>query len=207
MSERAQLERGLRLLGLEASAAQVEALLAYLVLLAKWNRVYNLTAVRDSQDMVSHHLLDSLAVLPHLTCARLADIGSGAGLPGIPLAIMRPQMEVVSIETVDKKCAFQTQARIALGLKNFSTRHVRVEDLRDDGAYDGVISRAFSEISQFVKLSGHLLSTEGYLYAMKGVYPLDEIASLPAGFEVERVIQLEVPDLAAARHLVLIHRR
>lgn len=207
MTATLQLDQGLEALGLTASAAQRDALLSYLALLAKWNRTYNLTALRDERKMVSHHLLDSLAVLPHLACTRLLDVGSGGGLPGVVLAIMRPELEVVSVETVDKKCRFQTQAKIELGLKNFSVKHARVENLADAQGFDGIISRAFSELALFVQLTRHLVTTKGYLYAMKGVYPLDEIAGVPADFSVERVLELKVPELEAARHLVILHRQ
>ena len=207
MSAARQLEYGLAKLGITATQAQQAALLSYLQLLAKWNRVYNLTALRDERLMVSHHLIDSLAVLPHIQCARLADVGSGGGLPGVVLAIMRPDLEVVSIEAVDKKCSFQTQVKIELGLKNFHVKHARIECVCDDKGFDGIISRAFSDVAQFATLSAHLLATKGYLYAMKGVYPLDEISNLPAPFFVEQVIQLEVPDVDAARHLLIINRQ
>ena len=206
MSAAGQLERGLVALGIPATEQQKSALLGYLALLAKWNRVYNLTAVRDEAQMVSHHLLDSLAVLPHLPCSRLLDVGSGGGLPGIVIAIMRPELQVVSVEAVDKKCSFQTQAKIELELKNFTVKHARIENVQDEYGFDGVISRAFSEINLFANCTQHLLATKGYLYAMKGVYPLDEIANLPEGFAVDRVIKLEVPELDAARHLVIIQR-
>ncbi|MEY3200486.1 MAG: hypothetical protein RIR70_36 [Pseudomonadota bacterium] len=200
------LEQGIAALGIAVTQPQKEALLHYLSLLAKWNRVYNLTAVREASQMVSHHLLDSLAVLPHLPCKRLLDVGSGGGLPGIVLAIMRQDLQVVSVEAVDKKCSFQTQVKIALGLKNFTVKHARVENLGDDQGYDGIISRAFSDLAQFASLTQALVATKGYLYAMKGVYPLDEIARLPEGFAVDRVIKLEVPGLGAERHLVIIQR-
>ena len=206
MSAANQLERGLVALGISATEQQKTALLGYLALLAKWNRVYNLTAVRDEAQMVSHHLLDSLAVLPHLSCGRLLDVGSGGGLPGVVIAIMRQDLQVVSVEAVDKKCSFQTQAKIELGLKNFTVKHARIENVQDEYGFDGVISRAFSEINLFANCTQHLLATKGYLYAMKGVYPLDEIANLPEGFAVDRVIKLEVPELDAARHLVIIQR-
>jgi 16S rRNA (guanine527-N7)-methyltransferase len=207
MSAPQQLARGLHALGIEASETQQHALLAYLALLAKWNRVYNLTAIREEALMVTHHLLDALAVLSHVACSRLLDVGSGAGLPGIVLAIMRPDLEVVSVEAVDKKCSFQMQAKAELGLKNFQVRHARIEQLAEAPAFDGIISRAFSELECFVAVSQHLLATKGYLYAMKGVYPSAEIEKLPEAFVVDRVIQLEVPELHAARHLLIIQRR
>ncbi|HQZ03786.1 MAG TPA: 16S rRNA (guanine(527)-N(7))-methyltransferase RsmG [Thauera sp.] len=206
-----QLVEGIAALGLALPEETVERLLAFGELLLKWNKVYNLTAIRSSQDVITHHLLDALAVLPHL-CAvnRLADIGSGGGLPGIVLAIVRPGLIVNSIETVGKKASFQQQARIELGLGNFSVINKRVEQVTADalpaGAADGVISRAFSSLADFVTLSGHLLAEDGALYAMKGLHPADELAALPAGWALAESHVLSVPGLDAERHLLVIRR-
>ncbi|MCZ2174763.1 MAG: 16S rRNA (guanine(527)-N(7))-methyltransferase RsmG, partial [Burkholderiales bacterium] len=176
-------------------------------LLGKWNKVYNLTALRDEEQVISHHLLDSLAVLPQLSAAkRLADIGSGGGLPGIPLAIARPDLEVALVETSQKKSAFQQQAKIELGLANVSVHCTRVEAWRPAEKFDAVISRAFSDLAEFVKLSGHLLAEGGALLAMKGVHPYEEIAQLPAGWRVAEVVPLQVPGVEGARHLVRVTR-
>lgn len=208
MKSEAQLARGLAALGLDLPPAAQEQLLAFAALLGKWNRVYNLTALRDAQQVISHHLLDSLAVLPHLGAAkRLADIGSGGGLPGIPLAIARPQLQVALVEASQKKSAFQQQAKIELGLANVSVHCVRVEAWRAEEKFDVVISRAFSDLAEFVKLSGHLLAAGGALLAMKGVYPYEEIAGLPAGWRVAEVTPLQVPGVAGARHLVRVVRQ
>jgi 16S rRNA (guanine527-N7)-methyltransferase len=187
---------------LELPAKVEETLSSYLALLAKWNRTYNLTAIRDEQQMVTHHLLDSLAVLPHLeSVATLADIGSGAGLPGIPLAICRPEMQLASVESNQKKAAFQQQAKIELGLANVSVHCQRVEDFQ--GLFDVVISRAFSDLPSFVRLAGHLSHR---LFAMKGLYPETEVEQLPDGWHVGQVARLDVPGLDAERHLVILER-
>lgn len=207
----AQLAEGIAGLGLVLTQETVDRLLAFGELLLKWNKVYNLTAIRSPQELVTHHLLDALAVLPHLAAVnRLADIGSGGGLPGVVLAIVRPGLIVTSIEAVGKKASFQQQAKIELGLGNFGVLHRRVEQVRGDalpgGAADGVISRAFSSLGDFVALSGHLVAEGGALYAMKGLRPDAEIAALPAGWTVSAIQPLEVPGLGAERHLLVIRR-
>jgi 16S rRNA (guanine527-N7)-methyltransferase len=207
MSQAGMLARGLAALGIDLPEQARERLLAYAALLLKWNKVYNLTAIRDPREIVTHHLLDSLAVLPHLGAVRtLADVGSGGGLPGIALAIARPELVVTSIETVSKKVSFQQQAKIELALANFTPLWARVEALRPAAPFDGVISRAFAELADFVHLAGHLVSPEGRLYAMKGVYPGEEIAALPAGWGVDASIELQVPELSAERHLIVLKR-
>lgn len=207
MNSTEQLARGIAALGLDLSPAAQEKLLAFAALLGKWNKVYNLTALRDEEQVVSHHLLDSLAVLPHLGKAkRLADIGSGGGLPGIPLAIARPDLQVALVESSQKKSAFLQQARIELGLANVSVLCERVEAWQPEEKCDVVISRAFSDLAEFVRLSGHLLAEGGALLAMKGVHPYEEIAQLPAGWRVAEVIPLQVPGVEGARHLVRVER-
>ena len=206
-----QLADGIAALGLAPPQETVDRLLAFGELLLKWNKVYNLTAIRNPQELITHHLLDSLAVLPYLeTLNRLADIGSGGGLPGVVLAIVRPGLIVSSIETVGKKASFQQQAKIELGLGNFSVVNKRVEQVQAEalpgGAPEGVISRAFSSLADFVALSGHLAAEGGALYAMKGVHPRDEIAALPAGWAVTETHALNVPGLDAERHLLIIRR-
>ena len=206
-----QLADGIAALGLALTQETVDRLLAFGELLLKWNKVYNLTAIRNPQELITHHLLDSLAVLPYLeTLNRLADIGSGGGLPGVVLAIVRPGLIVSSIETVGKKASFQQQANIELGLGNFSVVNKRVEQVQAEalpgGAPEGVISRAFSSLADFVALSGHLAAEGGALYAMKGVHPRDEIAALPAGWAVTETHALNVPGLDAERHLLIIRR-
>ena len=207
MSTAEQLSRGLVALGLDLPPSAQEKLLAFAALLGKWNKVYNLTALRDADQVVSHHLLDSLAVLPHLGKAkRLADIGSGGGLPGIPLAIARPDLQVALVESNQKKSAFEQQAKIELGLANVSVHCERVEAWQPEEKCDVVVSRAFSDLAEFVRLSGHLLVEGGALLAMKGVHPYEEIAQLPAGWRVAEVIPLQVPGVEGARHLVRVER-
>ncbi|MFH1870888.1 MAG: 16S rRNA (guanine(527)-N(7))-methyltransferase RsmG [Pseudomonadota bacterium] len=210
MSLAAVLREGLAGLGLDLPAAVQARLLAYVALLKKWNATYNLTAIRDEGEMVTQHLLDSLSVLPALqelalVGRRWADIGSGAGLPGIPLAIVRPDLDMTLVETVTKKSAFQRQAKIELGLANLAVVNRRVEEL-PGGGFDAVISRAFAELADFVRLAGHLPAPDGRLYAMKGLLPEDEISRLPQAWAVVDCIRLSVPGLDAQRHLIILER-
>lgn len=205
MSLESQLHEGIAALGLNLDADTEGRLLTYLRLLSKWNRTYNLTAIRDEAEMVSHHLLDSLTMVPHVQgLSTLADVGSGAGLPGIPLAIVCPELKITSIETVEKKVAFQQQAKIELKLGNFSPVGARVEKVQ--GQFDAVTSRAFAEMADFVSWSGHLLSPGGSMLAMKGVYPAEEIARLPQGWAVNASHELRVPGLDAQRHLIVLQK-
>ena len=199
-------------MGVALDVAMAEHLMAYQTLLLKWNRTYNLTAIRDPEEMRTHHLLDSLVVAPLLPMQgtagplTLADVGSGGGLPGIPLAIVRPELQVTLIETSTKKTAFQQQAKIELGLDNVSIYSGRVEDFEPKHGFDGVISRAFAEIKDFVTWAGDLAKPEGRLYAMKGIYPADEVAALPPGWTLQHSQTLEVPGLNAQRHLLTLAR-
>lgn len=202
-----RIHEGVVQLGLELPAGAQGQLAAYLMLLSKWNRVYNLTAVRDERQMVTQHLLDSLAVLPHLgPFSSLADVGSGGGLPGIPLAIARPSMAVTLIEANQKKASFLQQAKIELKLDNVSIHCGRVEDFKPVSSFDAVISRAFSDLALFAGVAGHLLAAGAPLLAMKGVQPQEEIAQLPAGWCVMKSISLVVPGLDAQRHLITIEK-
>lgn len=184
----------------------VARLRAYLGLLGKWNQVYNLTAIRDPEKMVSHHLLDSAAILPHVGPGDLLDVGSGAGLPGIPCAILRPALAVTVLDTSQKKTAFMRQAAAELELANVTVVCERVEVWKPARQFAQIVSRAFSELREFVKLTDHLLAAGGRWLAMKGVHPAEEIAALPAGVRVIDVIALRVPHLDAARHLVILER-
>lgn len=199
MNPAAALDRGLGELALDVPAGTREQLLRYVELLAKWNRTYNLTAIRDPLEMVSHHLLDSLVVIPHLPMppqgGRLADVGSGAGLPGIPLAIARPQWRVTVNDASQKKTAFLRQAAIELGLANVTVHEGRVEAWRPAARFAVVISRAFAELAQFIAACRHLVSPGGVLAAMKG--------AAPAEYSGGELIALKVPLLDAQRHLVL----
>lgn len=196
------LSTGLAELGINLSAAQQDQLLAFRDLLLKWNKTYNLTALRDPEQAISHHLLDSLAILPQLGDGPLLDVGSGGGLPGIPLAIARPALAVSMVDTVQKKATFLQQAAIQLGLKNVAVHHARVEEMH--GQYAQISSRAFAEIALFVRLTRHLLAPGGRWLAMKGMRPDDEIAALPSDIVVEQIIPLHVPGLDAERHLIIL---
>jgi len=202
---RTDLLRGLEALGL---APELETpLVAYLELLLHWNRAYNLTAITDPVQMVSHHVLDSLAVLPRIHGSRIADIGSGAGLPGIPLAIARPDLRVVLVEAVGKKNRFQKQAILELGLSGVSAVQSRVENYRPEEPFDTVISRAFAATRDFVSLAGHLVGPDGRLLAMKGRDPAGELEALPDPWRVVAVHGIRVPGLEAERHLVEMRRQ
>ncbi|WP_153130188.1 16S rRNA (guanine(527)-N(7))-methyltransferase RsmG [Dechloromonas hortensis] len=196
------LSEGLAALGLDLPDAAQQQLLAFRDLLLKWNRTYNLTALRDPEQAISHHLLDSLAILPHVGPGALLDVGSGGGLPGIPLAIARPELAVSMVDTVQKKATFLQQAAIELGLKNVSAHHARVEEMR--GQYAQISSRAFAEIGLFISLTRHLLAPGGRWLAMKGVRPDQELQALPADITVEAIIPLTVPGLDAERHLIIL---
>jgi 16S rRNA (guanine527-N7)-methyltransferase len=181
-----------------------QRLLAYLQLLAKWNKTYNLTAVRDPQQMVVRHLLDSLAVLPWLDGARLVDVGSGAGLPGIPIAIARPDLAVTLLDANAKRTRFLTQAVAELKLGRVEIVQSRVEEYRPSIPYDVVISRAFAALNDFLSGSRHLCAPGGRFLAMKGVAPTAELATLPSGFRLVSVETLRVPALDESRTLVIV---
>ncbi len=204
MNLRDQLQAGIAALGLTLPDGAEAKLLAYLALLDKWNRVYNLTAVRDAERMVSHHLLDSLAAVPYFTGRAVLDVGSGGGLPGIPLAIARPEIQVTLIDSVAKKTAFLLQAKAELGLANLHVVTGRVEDFRPEAGVDAITSRAFSDLKEFVTLTRHLLKPSGRWLAMKGVYPNEEIAVLPPDVKVSADHKLLVPGLDASRHLIVL---
>ena len=196
------LAAGLTALGIALPEAAQLKLLAFRDLLLKWNRTYNLTALRDPQQAISHHLLDVLAILPHVGASPLLDVGSGGGLPGIPLAIARPDLAVTLVDTVQKKATFLQQVAIELELKNVAVHHARVEEMR--GQYAQISSRAFAELALFVSLTRHRLAPGGRWLAMKGARPDAEIAVLPANCKVEAMIRLAVPGLDAERHLIIL---
>lgn len=205
------LKKGVAELRLALSDQQLERLLDYLALLAKWNAVYNLTAVRDPAQMVVQHLLDSLAAVPAFTAARrVLDVGAGGGLPGMVLAIWaqeaRPDMRIAMIDTVHKKTAFLTQVKAELGLSNVTVYTGRVEALEVAEPFDVITSRAFADLADFVTWSGHLLAPGGQFIAMKGVAATDETGRLPAAWRVVEKTPLTVPGLGAERHLVVIAR-
>jgi 16S rRNA (guanine527-N7)-methyltransferase len=197
-----KLASGLAEMGVAVDAATQQKLLDYIALLEKWNKVHNLTAVRDMADMVTLHLLDSLSVLPHITSDTLLDVGSGAGLPGIPLALLRPELRVTVMDSSHKKASFMRQAQAVLGLDNLQVVCGRVEEYQPEAKFGTIISRAFSDLGEFLRLSRHLLAQDGVWLAMKGVHPYDELAQLPG--VVAHVLPLKVPGLDAQRHLVIM---
>lgn len=191
--------------------ATTKKLIDYVLLLSKWNAVYNLTAVREPAKMVTQHLLDSLALVPAIADARrLLDVGAGGGLPGMVVAIWaadaRPEMRVAMVDTVHKKTAFLNQAKAELGLVNVTVHTCRVENLPATAPFDAIVSRAFADLADFINWSGHLLEERGRFVAMKGVLPQSEIAGLPAGWAVSEIVPLQVPGLDAQRHLIIIER-
>ena len=200
-STQAKLEAGLKQAGLILNEGVRQKLLDYLALIQKWNKVHNLTAVRDPEDMVTLHLLDSLSVLPHIKARRLLDVGSGAGLPGIPLALCLPHLQVTVMDSSHKKASFLRQAKVELGIANLEVVCGRVEQYHPDALFDIVISRAFSDLAEFISLTRHLFAPDGVWMAMKGVYPYDELAQLKS--TPAQVVSLQVPGLQAQRHLGL----
>ena len=199
-----QLKRGLIALGLTLGRDVQQRLLDYIQLIEKWNRVYNLTAIREPEKMVSHHLLDCLAVAPYLHATRLLDVGSGAGLPGIPLALANPDMQVTLLDSNHKKAAFLNQAVMELKLKNAEVCSERVESWQTQKKFDVIISRAFSDMGEFVRVTRHLLAPDGMFAAMKGLHPYEEIEKLPPYCKVRQVLPLAIPGLDGARHLALL---
>ncbi len=207
---KSKLEAGLQEIELTLNATQIEKLVSYILLIQKWNKVHNLTAIRDPLEMVTLHVLDSLSVLKEIILKKpncLLDVGAGAGLPSIPLAICLPQINFVAIDAVQKKTIFMRQAKAELQLDNFSVEAGRVEQLKKEKfnqglGFDVVISRAFSEIALFVKLTQHLLAENGCWFAMKGVVPTEELTA--SGVNVAKILPLFVPALAAERHLIII---
>ena len=202
MSLQTKLNEGLRQAHIALSEDVQKKLLDYLALLQKWNKVHNLTAVRDPEEMVTLHLLDSLSVLPHIKAKRLLDVGSGAGLPGIPLALCMPELHVTVMDSSHKKASFMRQAKAELGISNLEVVCGRVENYKPEQLYDIVISRAFSDLAEFVALTKHLCAPGAEWLAMKGVYPYDELAQLK--IQPAQVIPLNVPGLQAQRHLVFL---
>ena len=199
-----RLDAGLEQMGLTLDAAATAALLRYVAGLVKWNQAYNLTAVREPEQMVIKHLLDSLSILPHAGSGSLIDVGTGAGLPGLVLAIVQPQRAVTLLDSNGKKTRFLKQMAAELGLANVSVAQARAEAFA--GQFDRVTSRAFASLADMVNWCAHLLAPEGRFLAMKGQLPAAEIAALPAGYRVEAVHSLRVPFLDEERHLVCISR-
>lgn len=201
---------GLRQLHIEMSDRQVQQCMHFASLLLRWNATYNLTAIRQDEEVITHHLLDSVATDPVLRtylseAQSLLDVGSGGGLPVIPLAVLHPRMQVCAVDTVKKKTSFLTQVAIELRLKNFQAYHARVQNLK--GSYDVISSRAFASLKDFVEWTEHLLATDGRWFAMKGVYPQKEIEDLPSYVEVRHCIRLSVPDLDEERHILILKKK
>lgn len=205
MSVGEQIRHGLSAMNVAVPPAASARMEAHLALIAKWNRVHNLTAVRETEQMVVLHLLDSLSLLPHLGAARsLVDVGTGPGFPGVPIAIARPDLEVTLLDSSHKKCTFLEQAKSELRLANVTVVCERVEQWKPERRFDVVVSRAFADLSDFITQSQHLAAPGGRFLAMKGVYPFEEIARVPATHRVAQVVELAVPTLDAKRHLVLL---
>lgn len=202
MLETTAWQQGWQALGLQATEAQQQQLVAYLQLLQRWNKVHNLTAVRDPAEMLVVHLWDSLSVAPFIQGEHLLDVGSGAGLPGIPLAILNPAQQWTLLDTNGKKTRFMQQAAAELRLANVAVVQTRVESWQPAQRFDGIISRAFASVVDFVQSAGGHLAPTGVLYAMKGRYPSEELVHLPSEWQVKASHELHVPNLNAERHLL-----
>ena len=202
------LSQGARALGVELSAEQHEQLLAYLALLIKWNKAYNLTAVRNPDEMVSRHLLDSLSVVPFVAQYgdNWLDVGSGGGMPGIPLAILFPERRFTLLDSNGKKTRFLTQVKLELKLANLEVIHSRVEEFRPPVPFSGICSRAFSSLQDFTDWTRHLRNGDTHWLAMKGVQPDDELQALPADFRLQSCDVLKVPGCQGQRHLLILRR-
>ncbi|MCQ4256140.1 16S rRNA (guanine(527)-N(7))-methyltransferase RsmG [Stutzerimonas stutzeri] len=207
-SHATELVRGAQALGVDLSEGQQQQLLAYLALLIKWNKAYNLTAVRDPDEMVSRHLLDSLSVVPFVVLSGRTwlDVGSGGGMPGVPLAIMFPDRSFTLLDSNGKKTRFLTQVKLELKLTNLEVVHSRVEQFQPADAFDGITSRAFSSLEDFANWTRHLGNAETRWLAMKGVQPDDELQRLPDDFRLDACHVLKVPGCQGQRHLLILRR-
>ncbi len=201
------LTKGSSALGQDYSELQIERLIGYLSLLHRWNRAYNLTAIKDPEAMVIRHLLDSLAVSPYLQGQRFIDVGTGAGLPGLPLALVNEQRDFDLLDSNGKKIRFLFQVRTQLGIKNIKEIHQRVEQLSGGRLYDGILSRAYTSLSDMIKTTQHLLAPGGRFYALKGKVHDQEIAAVPRDYCVETMIRLTIPGLNEERHLIVIDKK
>ena len=198
------LASGIQQLGIVIEAEEQKKMMKYLGLLQKWNHVYNLTAINKIEQMVSHHLLDSIVVLPYLKAGRWLDVGSGAGLPGLILALMRPDWEFELLDSSSKKCSFLQQVVIELNIKNIQITCTRVEDYKNIKKFDGIISRAFAELEKFIVLTHHLLTPGGVWVAMKGILPDQEFQRLPTGIMLKHIVSLQVPGMDSERCLAIL---
>ena len=201
-----ELSRGAQQLGVTLSEGQHNQLLAYLALLIKWNKAYNLTAVRNPDEMVSRHLLDSLSVVPFIEGPRWLDVGSGGGMPGIPLAILFPEMKVTVLDSNGKKTRFLTQVKLELKLDNLEVIHSRAESYQPAVPFTGIVSRAFSSLEDFTGWTRHMGDTDTQWLAMKGLHPADELVALPADFYLDSAQALTVPGCQGQRHLLVLRR-
>ncbi|MHC0466784.1 16S rRNA (guanine(527)-N(7))-methyltransferase RsmG [Kosakonia cowanii] len=199
-----KLSRLLAEAGISLSDQQQQQLVAYVEMLHKWNKAYNLTSVRDPNEMLVRHILDSIVVAPHLQGTRFIDVGTGPGLPGIPLSIVRPESHFTLLDSLGKRVRFLRQVQHELKLTNIEPVQSRVEDFPAEPPFDGVISRAFASLNDMVSWCHHLPGNAGRFYALKGQLPEDEIALLPAGLAVESIVELKVPHLEGERHLVIV---
>ena len=197
---------GLSEMSLSLNDTQIDRLLKYVVLLIKWNKAYNLTAVRKPDQMITRHLLDSLSICPYLRGKSIIDVGTGAGLPGIPLAIVFPERNFTLLDSNNKKTRFVLQAVSELELSNVDVVQSRVEEAQFPELFDTLITRAYSSIGDMLKQTSHLLAADGVFLAMKGIYPLAELDDLPAEYCVKESITIKVPGLDEARHLLEIVR-
>lgn len=200
------LEQGIATMGLSVSAEQQQQLVAYVALMHKWNKAYNLTSVRDPEQMMVKHILDSLSIMPHIHGTRVIDVGTGPGLPGMPLAIVLPHCHFTLLDSLGKRVRFMKQCVHELGLPNVVCVHTRVEDHPGDPAYDVVLSRAFASLKDMLHWCAHLVDSTGNFLALKGQFPHSEIEEVSDHFQVIEVQPLEVPDLVGERHLVTIKK-
>lgn len=202
-----KLNQLLGLTELHPTEAQKQQLLGLVGLLHKWNKAYNLTSVRDPQAMLVKHILDSVVVSPWLQGNRFIDVGTGPGLPGLPLAIINPDKQFVLLDSLGKRIRFIRQVILELGLTNVTPVQARVEEYHDEAGFDGVLSRAFASLEDMLSWCAHLPATNGCFLALKGLYPADELKQLPAGFELVRSAQLQVPELDGERHLIILKKQ
>lgn len=205
-NEREKLSAGLRDLALDVPESSVDTLLGFLDLLEKWNAVYNLTAIRDRTQWVSHHLLDSLSVAAYMSAGRILDVGTGAGFPGVPLAIVQPGRHFTLLDSSQKRTSFLAQTLAALGLRNADVVRARVEEFTPDQTFDAAVSRAFADLADFARLAGPLVRSGGSLLAMKGLHPDEELTRVPAPLVLRATEPLQVPGLDARRHLVILDK-
>jgi 16S rRNA (guanine527-N7)-methyltransferase len=202
-----QLKELLKQAQITLSESQIEQQLALVGLLDKWNKAYNLTSVRNPKDMLTRHIMDSLAVRQYLQGQRFIDVGTGPGLPGLPLAIAEPDKEFVLLDSLGKRIRFIRQVCHELKLTNVTPVQARVEDYQNEKKFDGVISRAFASLNDMLSWCEHLPSDKGRFYALKGLYPQEELDELPANYKTESIEQINVPGIDASRHIVIISKR